>query len=196
MCISHLPLPPARQDVPFSERHPSLGRPVYVRLLDILLSKCELPEGFVSWDELDADEADEDSLTELREGAQVCVFSLLPRALLRGCISRRRREETPVLGRILRHFVHVAVCCELCLFWGLLKPRTGAVTKVVAWYLRRCLGRFRYKKRGRCVCMSRDCLIDFRTLLTLLGLQTGKMSKKGDGVRHRAIRSYPGCWSR
>ena len=65
--------------MPFSERHPSLGRPVYVRLLDILLSKCELPEGFVSWDDLDADETDEDSLTELREGAQVCVRSLLSR---------------------------------------------------------------------------------------------------------------------
>lgn len=55
---------------------------MYVRLLDILLSKCELPEGFVSWDEYDADEVDEDSLTELREGAQVrvvcvmCVFLL------------------------------------------------------------------------------------------------------------------------
>lgn len=44
---------------------------MYARLLDVLLSKCELPEGFVSWDEYDADEADEDSLTELREGAQV-----------------------------------------------------------------------------------------------------------------------------
>ncbi|CAN0497625.1 unnamed protein product, partial [Laminaria digitata] len=79
ICIRCFPLsvPATLQDVPFSERHPSLGRPVYVRLLDILLSKCELPEGFVSWDELDADEADEDSLTELREGAQVCALLLL-----------------------------------------------------------------------------------------------------------------------
>ncbi|CAN0249110.1 unnamed protein product [Scytosiphon promiscuus] len=36
-----------QQDIPFSERHPSLGRPVYTRLLDVLLAKCELPAGFV-----------------------------------------------------------------------------------------------------------------------------------------------------
>lgn len=59
------------QDVPFSARHPSLGRPVYVRLLDVLLSKCEFPEGFVSWEDQNADVVDEDSLMELREGAQV-----------------------------------------------------------------------------------------------------------------------------
>eukprot|EP00903_Cladosiphon_okamuranus_P012346 g11575.t1 len=58
------------QDVPFSERHPSLGRPVYTRLLDVLLSKCELPAGFVSWDDYCGDDVDEDALTELREGAQ------------------------------------------------------------------------------------------------------------------------------
>lgn len=62
-----------KQDVPFSERHPSLGRPVYTRLLDVLLSKCELPAGLVTWDsfEGDGDDIDEDALTELREGAQV-----------------------------------------------------------------------------------------------------------------------------
>ena len=65
------PFRPPAQDLPFSERHPSLGRPVYVRLLDVLLSKCELPEGFVSWDDQDADEADEEAFSELREGAQV-----------------------------------------------------------------------------------------------------------------------------
>ncbi|CAN0184108.1 unnamed protein product, partial [Ectocarpus sp. 8 AP-2014] len=58
------------QDVPFSERHPSLGRPVYVRLLNVLLAKCELPAGFVSWSTYTGDNFDEDAITELREGAQ------------------------------------------------------------------------------------------------------------------------------
>lgn len=62
-----------KQDIPFSERHPSLGRPVYTRLLDVLLAKCELPAGFVSWDEYCGEDVDEDALTELREGAQVCL---------------------------------------------------------------------------------------------------------------------------
>ncbi|CAN0320553.1 unnamed protein product, partial [Discosporangium mesarthrocarpum] len=37
-------------DVPFSERHPSLGRPVYERLLDVLLTQCEYPTDFTSWE--------------------------------------------------------------------------------------------------------------------------------------------------
>lgn len=57
--------------MPFSERHPSLGRPVYVRLLDVLLKKCELPDGFTSWAEYDGEDTDEDASTELRDGAQV-----------------------------------------------------------------------------------------------------------------------------
>lgn len=46
---------------------------MYTRLLDVLLSKCELPAGLVTWDsfEGDGDDIDEDALTELREGAQV-----------------------------------------------------------------------------------------------------------------------------
>lgn len=62
------------KDVPFSERHPALGRPVYVRLLDVLLSKCELPVGFISWDQWEGEDVDEDALTELREGAQVMIM--------------------------------------------------------------------------------------------------------------------------
>lgn len=65
--------------MPFSERHPSLGRPVYVRLLNVLLAKCELPAGFVSWSTYTGDNFDEDAITELREGAQVkfvvCSYS-------------------------------------------------------------------------------------------------------------------------
>lgn len=45
-------------------------------MLDVLLSKCELPAGFVSWDDCCGDDVDEDALTELREGAQVCRFGL------------------------------------------------------------------------------------------------------------------------
>lgn len=65
---------------------------MYTRLLDVLLSKCELPAVFVSWDDFCGDDVDEDALTELREGAQVSWGDGPPpcvRACVRGtCCSR------------------------------------------------------------------------------------------------------------
>lgn len=44
-----------------------------MRLLNVLLAKCELPAGFVSWSTYTGDNFDEDAITELREGAQVKI---------------------------------------------------------------------------------------------------------------------------
>ncbi|CAM9684349.1 unnamed protein product [Chrysoparadoxa australica] len=58
------------QDVPVSERHPSLGHPVYVKLLDVLLAQCQYPQNFSSFDSYSEEHWDPEAFRELREGAQ------------------------------------------------------------------------------------------------------------------------------
>ncbi|CAM9929851.1 unnamed protein product [Choristocarpus tenellus] len=83
------------QDVPFSERHPSLGRPVYERLLDVLLNQCEFPPDYSSSEEYQGG-VDLDALEELREGAQgvrdvfVVIYYLLRAEYVSHVIKRLR----------------------------------------------------------------------------------------------------------
>ncbi|CAM9851993.1 unnamed protein product, partial [Phaeothamnion confervicola] len=65
------------QDVPVSERHPALGRPLYARLLTVLLRQCQYPPGFDGWSNGGGGRDDdgggpdaEDAFRDLREGAQ------------------------------------------------------------------------------------------------------------------------------
>jgi hypothetical protein len=55
------------QDIPLEERHPDLGAPLYLKVLQVLLLQCTYPQNFTNWDEEDLDE---DDFMGFREGPQ------------------------------------------------------------------------------------------------------------------------------
>ena len=73
----------ALQDIPTSNRHPSLGTPLYMKLVELILNRISFPPTFISWEEeLDIESSDFDEMRRLSTDVLIGAYYLLRAAYL------------------------------------------------------------------------------------------------------------------
>jgi len=73
----------ALQDIPTSDRHPTLAEPLYMQLVEVILNRVSYPPTFVSWEEeLDLESSDFDEMRRLCADVLIGAYYLLRSAYL------------------------------------------------------------------------------------------------------------------
>eukprot|EP00984_Skeletonema_dohrnii_P028721 scaffold18793_cov113-Skeletonema_dohrnii-CCMP3373.AAC.5 len=73
----------ALQDIPTSDRHPSLATPLYMQLVEVILNRIAFPPTFVSWEEeLEIESSDFDEMRRMATDVLIGAYYLLRSAYL------------------------------------------------------------------------------------------------------------------
>jgi hypothetical protein len=73
----------ALQDIPTSDRHPSLAAPLYMQLVEVILNRIAFPPTFISWEEeLEIESSDFDEMRRMSTDVLIGAYYLLRSAYL------------------------------------------------------------------------------------------------------------------